>query len=169
MKLTTNQIIDLFKAHDELRGAKTVVIGDDGKKRVVAAEPYPMSEKVKWNAAKNRTILKRFVVANDELNQDALAVLQAAKNAQTLTFRDEKDPKVKAEKQATAMAAVQAVVDQMNAEALKIGRLVQDVEGLLTMPASGFCLKTSAIDPVILSELMVLIDGEPDFEDKPTK
>jgi hypothetical protein len=163
MKLTTNQIIDLFKALTELRGSPSIIEGPNGKPEVVPI-PYPMSEKAKWNAAKNRTILKRLVVAHDEMNQDRMAELNAFKKAQRETWKSEQDPAVKAQKIAEAKERVQDEVDRLNAAAIAVGRESQEVEGLLLIPAAGLCLKTSPIPPTIVSELMLLIDGDPDFE-----
>lgn len=162
MKLTTNKIIDLFKALTELRGAPTLY--GKGENQQVIHTPYPLSEKVKWNAAKNRAILKRLVVASDELQQDAMTDLNLFKRQQREGFASESDPKAKAEKMMKAREIVQEKIDEMNAEALKIGRMEQDVEGLLLMPAKGFCLKTSSLPPTVLSELLELIDGDPEFE-----
>lgn len=170
MKLTTNQIIDLFKALTELRGVPTPIEGQNGKPEVVFT-PYPMSEKVKWNASKNRAILKRIVVAHDEITQDAHTELVAFKRSQRNDVDTEVDPKVRADKLKKAQQIVQDRVDELNRDMVKIGRAEQEIEGLLLMPAKGFCLKTSAIPPTVISELMALIDGEPDFEkeDAPKK
>lgn len=165
MKLTTNQVIDLFKALTELRGVPTPIEMPDGKTEIVFT-PYPLSDRVKWCAAQNRSILKRLVVAHDEIMQDAKHDLNAFKKSQRENVDSEPDAKVKAEKLKKAQQIVQDRVDELNADMVKIGRTEQDVSGLRLMPAKGFCLKTSPIPPTIISELLVLIEGEPYFDDK---
>lgn len=162
MKLTTNQIIDLFNALSALRGEPTISINERGQKETVYV-PYPLSDKVKWNAAKNRGILKRLVVAHDELMMDAKAEINAFKKDQIRAARTEQDPKVLAEKMQAAQDAIQDKVDVANEQARVIGRQEQEVDSILLLPANGFCLKTSNIPPTILGELMPLIDGEPEF------
>lgn len=171
MKLTTNQIIDLFKALTELRGVPTPIEGERGKTEIVFT-PYPLSDRVKWAAANNRSILKKIVVAHDEVTQDAHAELTAFKKSQRENIDNEPDQKVRAEKIKKAQQIVQDRVDELNADMVKIGRHEQTVEGLRMMPAKGFCLKTSPLPPPILSELLALIDGVPYFEEEkpePTK
>lgn len=167
MKLTTNQIIDLFKALCELRGAPQAGNGRPGAEPILV--PYPMSDKARWNAAKDRTILKRLVIAHDEMNQDAMAELTAFKKTQRETVKPDDDPKVRSAKMEAAQRAIQVRVDEMNVGAVNVGRIEQEVDGLLLIPASGLCPRGSPIPPTLISELMPLIDGEPEFDEPQTE
>lgn len=165
MKLTLNQVIDLFNAHDALRGEPTVSVNERGAKETIYV-PYPLSDRVKWCAAHNRQILKKFVVAHDETLQDRKAEINAFKKNQLRTVNAIEDPKEREAKMKIALDAIQDKVDEANASNRVVGREIVEVEGLRTMPAKGFRLKTSNIPPTIISDLMILIDGEPHFDDE---
>lgn len=161
MKLTLNQTIELFTALSALRGEPTVSTNERGQREVVYV-PFPLSEKVKWNAAKNRQILKRLVAAHDETLQDRKATINAQKKELLRAARAEEDPKVQAKKVQEAQNAIQDLVDEANEANRKLGKEEAEVEGLLMMPAKGFCLKTSNLPPPVLGDLMPLIEGEPE-------
>lgn len=154
MKLTTNQVISLFKALSALNGAAKVV-NVDGRQRVVE-EAYALSPKTRWNAAKNRGILKSIVETNDEVAMGYQKELRAFR--QKLNPSD--DPKENARK-------LQDEVDRINELMLSLSREVHDVEGLRTLTATGLNLKESPIPVAVIDDLMPLIDGDPDFEEKP--
>jgi hypothetical protein len=158
MKLTTNDIIVLFQALTELRGAPNVVINERGQKQVVY-EPYDMGPKFKWNAAKNRSILRRHVDANDEQVMDFRRGLQ--KLQRELAARND-DPKAN-------QLAIQQETAKVNDEISKLAKEEIEVEGLLLLPATGLNIKTSKIPPTVIEELMPLIDGVPDFDEPAEK
>lgn len=164
-KFTLNQILDLYQALTDLRGSP-IVVKENGQAQVVY-EPYPLSDKARWNAGKNRAILKRYVQAHEELVQDDHAILAGLKRTKRAEWISEKDVKERNEKREAASQAIQEAVDEMNVKTTQRGRVVEEVDGLLTIPAEGLCLKSSKIPPSVISELMVLIDGEPKFDPEP--
>lgn len=158
MKLTTNSIIVLFQALEALRGEPTVVINQRGQKEVVY-QPYDMGPKFKWNAAKNRSILRRHVDAHDEQVMEFRLGLQK-KQRELATKND--DPKAN-------VAELQRLTAEVNDEISKLAKLEIDVEGLLFLPATGLNIKTSKIPPTVIEELMPLIEGEPEFDEPAEK
>ena len=158
MELTTNEIIILFSALNELRGAPTIVINNRGQKEVVY-EPYEMGPRFKWNAAKDRRILRRFVDDNDEQVMEFRLGLQ---KLQRELAASKDDPKANALK-------IQQETALVNDKIAKLAKEKIDVPGLLLLPASGLNLKTSRIPPTVIEELMILIEGEPDLEDEKPK
>lgn len=168
MKLTLNQVIDLFNALTALRGEPTVSVNERGQKETIFL-PYPLSDRVKWCAAHNRQILKKFVVAHDEILEDRKAEINAFKKGELRRVRAIEDPKEQEKQMKVAMDAIQDKVDEANESNRKIGRDEIVVEGLRMMPAKGFRLKNSNIPPTVVGELMLLIDGEPVFDEEKEK
>lgn len=156
MKLTTNQIISLFKALSALNGAPRVVLVD-GREKVVE-EPYALSPKVRWNAAKNRGVLRRIVETHDE-------VVLGYKNG-LRAFRQKLDPSAD---QKENQRKFQEEVDRVNAEMEKLAKEEHEVDGLRTLTATGLNLKESPIPVAVVDDLMPLIDGDPDFEEPAKK
>jgi hypothetical protein len=153
MKLTTNQIIVLFKALSALNGAPRVVTVD-GRERVVE-EPYNLSPKARWNAAKNRGVLKRFVDTHDDV---ALGYQQGLR-----AFRKQLNPSDDAKENARKLSEE---VERVNELLMTLSKEVHDVDGLRAISATGLNLKESPIPVAVIDDLMPLIDGDPDFEEK---
>lgn len=156
MKLKTKEVITLFQALTALNGAPRVV-EVDGRQKVVE-EPYALSPKTRWNAAKNRNILRRIVDVRDDVALGYQANLRAFRTAQNPSD----DPKENARK-------FKDEVDNVNAKLVELANEVHDVEGLRTLTATGLNLKESPIPPSVLDDLMPLIDGDPDFENDKAK
>lgn len=155
MKLSTRQIIALFRALSDLNGAPTVA--RDGS---VVREPYDMGPKFKWNAAKDRNILRGFVEAHDEQVMEFQLELRGLKKS----FAE------RADNPAENQRKLVDETDRVNEEIRKLAKEEIDVEGLLFLPASGLNIKTTRIPPTVIEELMTLIEGDPEFdEDKPKK
>ena len=152
MKLKTKEIIAIFQALTALNGAQRV-IDVDGRRKVVE-EPYALSPKARWNAAKNRNILRRIVDVRDDVAmgyQRGLRSFRAALNPSD-------DAKENAKK-------LQEEVDRINELLRELAEEEQDVQGLRTISATGLNLKESPIPPSVIDDLMPLIDGDPDFEE----
>lgn len=166
MKLTLNQVIELFTALTALRGEPSISVNDRGQKETIYI-PYPLSDRAKWCAAQNRHILKKYVLAHDETLQDRKNAINSFKKTKLREVRQEEDPKAQAKKMQEVQDAIQDKVDEANESSRAMGREEVDVAGLRLIPAKGFNLKTSSIPPTIISDLMPLIDVEPHFaEDK---
>ncbi|MDQ5978466.1 MAG: hypothetical protein QG602_1440 [Verrucomicrobiota bacterium] len=151
MKLKTKAIIVLFQALSSLNGASRVV-EIDGRKKVIE-EPYALSPKVRWNAAKNRSILRRIVDVRDEVAMGYQKELRAFR----AKLNPSDDPKENARK-------FQDEVERINGLLADLAEDEHDVEGLRKLSATGLNLKESPIPPSVIDELMPLIDGDPDFE-----
>lgn len=154
MKLKIKDVIVIFQALTALGGAPRVV-EVDGRKKVIE-EPYALSPRARWNAAKNRNILRRIVDVRDDTAmefQKELRAFQAKLNPSD-------DPKENQRK-------LQEKIADVNAKLADLANDVVEVEGLRTITATGLNLKESPIPPSVIDDLMVLIDGDPDFEDKP--
>lgn len=164
MKLTRSQIIDLFNALTALRGEPTPSMDERGKPTTIYV-PYPLSDRVRWCAAENRHILKKHVIAHEEVMQDKKIEIDAFKKKAIREAKHE-DPKVQSAKMQEAQEAIQDLVDGANQSAREAGREEIDVTGLRLMPAKGFFRKGSNLPPTIIGDLMVLIDGEPHFDDE---
>lgn len=162
MEFTTTEITDLYKGLSDLRGEPVASSGERGQPEIVYV-PYQLGEKAIWNAAKNRSILKRFVIAHDEVKMDMKAEIDLFKKTLLREARSEQDEKQRGLKMQAAQDAIQDKVDEMNTKLRKISKEKQVVDGLLFIPAKELFLKSSKIPPPIVSELMPLIDGEPEF------
>ncbi len=162
MKLTTNQVIDLFRALSELKGQPVSVTNEAGQKQLIY-EPYPMSNKARWNAAKNRDILKRLCAAHDEVMMENKAELDKVRRELMEAAKKEADPAKKAEKLAEMRDVLNEKTEEINDKIRKLSFEEQDVAGILTIPAKDLCPKGTNLSPVIVGELMPLLEGEPDF------
>lgn len=158
MKLKNREIMALYAALTELRGAPTVVINSRGQKEALY-EPYDMGPKFKWNAAKDRNILRRIAEAHEEQVMEFQLELRKIRRELAAAKDDPQENQRK----------LQAETDRVNDELRRLANTEEEVDGLLMLPASGLSIKTSKIPPTLIDELMVLIDGEPDFdkEEKP--
>lgn len=165
MKLTLNQILDLYNALTALRGEPSISVNERGQKETIYL-PYPLSDRVKWCAAHNRGILKKYVIAHDETLQDRKAEINAFKKTEMRRVRGIEDPKEQEKAMKVSMDAIQDVIDEANESNRKIGREEAVIEGLRLMPAKGFRLKTSNLPPTIIADLMPLIEGEPNFDEE---
>ena len=154
MKLSTRQIIALFRALSDLKGAPTVA--RDGS---IVYEPYDMGPKFKWNAAKDRNILRRFVEAHDEQVMEFQQELRALKKGFAAA----------ADNPAENQRKLVDETDRVNEEIRSLAKEEIDVEGLLFLPASGLNIKTTKIPATVIEELMLLIEGEPDFDEDKSK
>ena len=155
MKLKTKEVISLFQALTALNGAQRVV-DVDGQKKVVE-EPYALSPKARWNAAKNRNTLRRIVDARDEVAMGYQKGLRAFR----ATLNPSDDAKENAKK-------FKDEVERVNELLRELAEEEQDVQGLRTISATGLNLKESPIPPSVIDDLMPRIDGDPDF-DEPKK
>ena len=151
MKLKTKEIIVLFQALSALGGTSRAV-EIDGRRRVVD-EPYMLSPKVRWNAAKNRNVLRRIVDLRDEVAMDYQKGLRAFR----AKLNPSDDPKENQRK-------LQDEVDRVNEKMEGLANEEHDVQGLRMLTATGLNLKESPIPPSVIDDLMPLIDGDPDFE-----
>lgn len=154
MKLKMKEIIVLFQALTALNGASRVV-KVDGRDKVIE-EPYALSPKFRWNASKNRNILRQLVDIRDEVAMG----LQKGLRAFRAKLNPSDDPKENQRK-------LQDEIDRVNDQLAALSNEEHEVEGLRTLTATGLNLKESPIPPSVIDELMTLIDGDPDFEDKP--
>lgn len=162
MKLTTNQIIDLFKALSELKGVPHVVTGDNGQRQVVH-DPYPMSNKARWNAAKNRDILKRLCAAHDEVMMENKADIDKVRRDLMTAAKAENDAAKKAAMMAEMRETLNDKTEEINDKIRKLGSDEQEVAGILLIPAAGLVPKGTNLSPTIIGDLMPLLEGEPDF------
>ncbi len=158
MKLQTKDIIALFQALTDLRGSPTIIVNSRGVKEVVN-EPYDLGPKFKWNAAKNRNILRRFVEQHDEAVMEFRAELTKIRRELAASKDSPQDNAVR----------LQVEMDRINEEIRTLSKGEEEVPGLLMMPATGLNLKTSRIPPTVIEELMPLIEGEPDFDEAEKK
>lgn len=156
MKLKIKEVISLYQAHQALNGAQRV-IEVEGRKKVIE-EPYALSPKTRWNAARNYSLLKRFVDDRDRVAVGYQAELRAFR----AKLNPSDDPKENQRK-------MQLEVERVNGLMTELAEKTEDVEGLRQITATGLNLKESPIPPSVIADLMPLIDGDPDFEDPPKK
>lgn len=152
MKLTTAAALKLLSAINTLDGALKVVPGPNGKPSVVI-EPYDLSDKVKWNTAKNRRKLRELEEMVSEERNSLITELKAFSGLL------DRDADVKENEARTA--AKEAELDARLAAFLKEENEID----LLKIPAVGLKLKINRIMPSSIEQIMDLIDGEPQFDD----
>lgn len=152
MKLTTAAALQLLAAINTLDGSQRVVQGPNGRPAVIV-EPYDLSDKVKWNLAKNRRKLRELEEMVDEERRRLITELKA--------FSGLLDRDADAKENEARTAAKEAELDARLAAFLK---QENDVE-LLKIPAVGLKLKANRIMPSTIAQIMDLIDGEPQFDD----
>jgi len=152
MKLSTVTVITLFQAHEALAGRPRVIEGNNGQTSVVR-EAYEFGPKFIWNSAKNLCILRRHFDEHQAQARASMFKINVAKKklvAQTDTPAD-------------ALAAIQEEINTANEDMRKLAQDEIEVNGLLTLPASGLNLKVTLLPATVIEGLMPLIEGEPEF------
>jgi hypothetical protein len=154
LKLSTKRIIEIANALNALGGYQQIVIQQGN--RIPVTIPYDLTMRVRWAAAKNLAELRVIAEAHSYI----VGQLRKEINAFKRGLDPAADPKENNRK-------IQDKVDEVNQKVDAASEEVHTVEKVQMMPAEGFNLKTSPIPPEVLTELMPLIEGEPNFEDKP--
>lgn len=152
MKLDTANALLLLAAINTLDGSQKVVAGPNGRPSVVV-EPYDLSDKVKWNLAKNRRKLRELEEMVDEERRRLITELKAFTGMLDRDADAKENDARTAAKEAELDARLQAFLKQEN-----------EID-LLKIPAVGLKLKANRIMPSTIERLMDLIDGEPQFDD----
>ena len=163
MKLSNQQIKDLFEAHTRLLDGRPRLVTTDGKQQVVS-EPYGLSQKVRWNAAKNRAILRRITEVIDEEYNATARRLRTFQAMMPTPNPDLGKEHIEAEALANGKK-MQIETDRENVEFGKLLDAEEEVTGLLKLPVAGLGDLKKNPYGAFLEVLLPLIEGEPDFGD----
>jgi hypothetical protein len=120
----------------------------------VVDQPYDLTVKARWNAAKNIEILQRHIATSDKV------ALSIQRDAQAFRKALEVDGKIPKERE----VEFQTELKRVNARFEELAAAEIEVDGLLKIPARGLNLKTSPIPPAAIADIMLLLDGEPDLD-----
>lgn len=167
MKLTNQQIKEQFEALTRLLDGRPRAVLIDGKQQIIN-EPYSLSAKARWNAAKNRSILRRLKETIDEQFESSVRDLRTFRSRLPIPIPTAPEDQIKS-MAADNQAKLEAETDRVNVEFGELLHCDNEVEGLLKIPAAGLGDVQKNAYGAFLDPLMPLLDGEPDFGEKKEK
>lgn len=136
-KLSIRTLLELNAAMLALDGSPVVVKDADKKTDKTVTVPYQFSGKVRWNVAKNLSILKR-VSENFASTRDAL-INEVSGGTGRIEPENE------------------TAIKTLNDKIAEVFATEEDTKGLLTLPLEGLNLDTNQIPLAVLAALEPII------------